>query len=69
MSSPPPADSGVAGADDKPRLTEEEKKQNHIASGTASPFGPLDHYSRRVTDVTVRQSRSAGRPSGRALTG
>lgn len=27
--SPQPAD----GADDKPRLTEEEKKQNHIASG------------------------------------
>ncbi|KAL6860072.1 Transcription factor [Amphichorda felina] len=32
MSSPPPADSGVPGADEKPRLTEEEKKQNHIAS-------------------------------------
>jgi len=28
--SPPPADG--AGADEKPRLTEEEKKQNHIAS-------------------------------------
>lgn len=33
--SSPPAD-GAAGADDKPRLTEEEKKQNHIASGTYS---------------------------------
>jgi hypothetical protein len=29
--SPQPTDGGV-GADEKPRLTEEEKKQNHIAS-------------------------------------
>ncbi|OAA32455.1 Helix-loop-helix DNA-binding protein [Moelleriella libera RCEF 2490] len=37
MSSPNDAstssrENGVAGADEKPRLTEEEKKQNHIAS-------------------------------------
>lgn len=29
-----PGDGGALGADEKPRLTEEEKKQNHIASGT-----------------------------------
>lgn len=27
----------VNGADEKPRLTEEEKKQNHIASGASLP--------------------------------
>ena len=27
-------DGGAVGVDEKPRLTEEEKKQNHIASGT-----------------------------------
>ena len=37
--SSPPADG--AGADDKPRLTEEEKKQNHIASGTPQHFSTL----------------------------
>lgn len=31
--SEPPNDDAMAGNDDKPRLTEEEKKQNHIASG------------------------------------
>lgn len=31
-------ENGVAGADEKPRLTEEEKKQNHIASGMVPPF-------------------------------
>ncbi|CAH0056530.1 unnamed protein product [Clonostachys solani] len=30
--SPPPSADGGLNADDKPRLTEEEKKQNHIAS-------------------------------------
>jgi hypothetical protein len=36
MSSPQNNDTGSgspAGQDEKPRLTEEEKKQNHIASG------------------------------------
>lgn len=33
QSSPPAGDGSVLGADDKPRLTEVEKKQNHIASG------------------------------------
>lgn len=28
------ADGANANGEDKPRLTEEEKKQNHIASGT-----------------------------------
>jgi heteromeric Ino2p/Ino4p transcription factor len=28
-----PTQDGANAADDKPRLTEEEKKQNHIASG------------------------------------
>jgi hypothetical protein len=41
MSSPKksgsPIQDGGNGADDKPRLTEEEKKQNHIASGTLHP--------------------------------
>jgi hypothetical protein len=34
--SPQPAEGsdGANGADEKPRLTEAEKKQNHIASGT-----------------------------------
>ncbi|EPE08645.1 helix-loop-helix dna-binding domain-containing protein [Ophiostoma piceae UAMH 11346] len=34
QSSPPPQDDPASGegADDKPRLTEKEKKQNHIAS-------------------------------------
>ncbi|TWU76386.1 hypothetical protein ED733_006532 [Metarhizium rileyi] len=30
--SPSSRENGAAGADEKPRLTEEEKKQNHIAS-------------------------------------
>lgn len=48
MSSPPPADSGVPGADEKPRLTEEEKKQNHIASGTSPlPWGSSPPLRRR----------------------
>lgn len=33
-SSPPTAGDGGTLPDDKPRLTEEEKKQNHIASGS-----------------------------------
>jgi heteromeric Ino2p/Ino4p transcription factor len=36
MSSPnnkSPANGDAGAADEKPRLTEEEKKQNHIASG------------------------------------
>ncbi len=42
MSSPnksvsPAQDGGSNPADDKPRLTEEEKKQNHIASGRFHP--------------------------------
>lgn len=37
--SPPEGDSAnQLGADGKPRLTEEEKKQNHIASGICHPL-------------------------------
>lgn len=44
--SPAAGDAG-AQADDKPRLTEEEKKQNHIASGTlrVSVLGPASSAS------------------------
>jgi hypothetical protein len=33
----PQSGDAAQGADEKPRLTEEEKKQNHIASGTMTP--------------------------------
>jgi hypothetical protein len=33
----PQSGDAAQGADEKPRLTEEEKKQNHIASGTKTP--------------------------------
>jgi len=36
-SSPQQNGNDSGGADDKPRLTEEEKKQNHIASGMSRP--------------------------------
>lgn len=37
---------GDGGADEKPRLTEEEKKQNHIASGklTAHVFAAVARH-------------------------
>ena len=46
QSSPPPQDDPASGdgADDKPRLTEKEKKQNHIASGMR-PFPPCFMHS------------------------
>jgi len=42
------AGSSGQGPEDKPRLTEEEKKQNHIASGTAARPRPLPSHPRQL---------------------
>jgi hypothetical protein len=59
-----------AGQDDKPRLTEEEKKQNHIASGmviSQQLHGACCMGSKSITTYPVRvQSRNDARPLEKA---
>lgn len=54
-------------AAEKPRLTEEEKKQNHIASGTSQLDSPLLFPLRHV--LIIVQSKNDGKPSAKALIG
>lgn len=49
--SPSKVDVSVIQQDDRPRLTEEEKKQNHIASGMPAP-PPVSQRRRHVFSMT-----------------
>lgn len=61
--SPSPGVNG--GIDEKTRLTEEEKKQNHIASGILLS-APVMWPARAM--LTIVQSRSVAKPFEMALT-
>ena len=64
----PPVDASQANgldAGEKPRLTEEEKKQNHIASGTVTLLSPPSNP--HVLTHTM-QNKNAGRRYEKAST-
>lgn len=53
-------------AGEKPRLTEEEKKQNHIASGKLAPFRLSLIKTLASRCSRAAQNKNDGRPSAKA---
>ena len=74
-SSSPPVEGGAnpnhqgTPEDAKPRLTEEEKKQNHIASGkseSAGGLGAREKNQRELKENKKNQAQSSARRSSQA---